>query len=241
MLGSMLRPAGERLWIADGPPVRFLGVPYPTRMVVVRLADGGLWIWSPLAPEGGLAEAVERLGPVHHLVEPNKLHHLFLDAWRARHPRARLHGPPGLVRKRRDLPFEPALRDDAPEAWRGQIDEVVFRGSLFMDEVVFFHRASRTALVGDLIQRFDPAGLHGWRAALMRLDGLVGPDGSTPREWRASWWRRAPARAALRTALAWRPARLVIAHGELPDEPGAEALARGLRWLGVEPGASGSG
>ena len=82
-----------------------------------------------------------------------------------------------------------------------------------------------------LIQRFDPAGLSGWRGALMRLDGLVGRDGSTPREWRASFLRRAAARRALRTALDWNPERLVIAHGELPQEHGRDALERGLRWL----------
>jgi hypothetical protein len=67
---------------------------------------------------------------------------------------------------------------------------------------------------------------------MMRLDGLVGPSGSTPRELRASFWRRGAARAALRSALAWNPKRLVIAHGILPQENGREALAHGLRWLG---------
>jgi hypothetical protein len=67
---------------------------------------------------------------------------------------------------------------------------------------------------------------------VMRLWGLVGENGSTPREWRASFLDRGPARAALERALAWDPARLVIAHGVLPEEPGRAALARGLRWLG---------
>lgn len=101
-----------------------------------------------------------------------------------------------------------------------------------MDEVAFFHRASRTALVCDLVQRFDPATLPRWRALLMRADGLVGPKGSTPREWRASWWRRSEARQALHTALDWDLAQLVIAHGELPRENGRSALQTGLRWLG---------
>jgi hypothetical protein len=39
----MLTEIDRDLWIADGPRVAFLGVPYPTRMTVVRLADGGLW------------------------------------------------------------------------------------------------------------------------------------------------------------------------------------------------------
>lgn len=217
----------------------FLGIPYPTRMAVARLASGDLWVWSPIALDETLAGEVAALGPVRHLVEPNKLHHLFLDDWIARHPDARLLAPPGLARKRPDLAFAAELGDAPDAAWRGEIDQVVFRGSLFMDEVVFFHRASSTALVCDLIQRFDPQQVRGLRRLLLRLDGLLGPDGSTPREWRASWWKRGAAREALRRALAWEPERLLIAHGMLPEEPGVEALARGLRWLDGTRSAAG--
>jgi hypothetical protein len=40
----MLEPLGSNLWFADGGVVSFKGFDYPTRMVVVRLADGGLWL-----------------------------------------------------------------------------------------------------------------------------------------------------------------------------------------------------
>jgi hypothetical protein len=229
----VLRAFGEDLWIADGPPVRFLGqFDYPTRMAVVRLTDGGVWMWSPIAWSAELSEAVAAIGPVRHLVAPNKIHHLNLGPWAAEHPEARLWAAPGLARRRPDLTFHGELADTPAPAWSQDLDQLVFRGSVFMDEVVFFHRASRTALVCDLIQRFDPATLSGWRGALMRLDGLVGPEGSTPREWRASFLRRSAARIALQRALDWSPERLVIAHGDLPLESGRDALARGLRWLG---------
>ena len=55
-----------------------------------------------------------------------------------------------------------------------------------MEEVVFFHQPSSTCLVGDLIQRHDLADRTGWKGTLMRLDGLVGENGSTPREWQLS-------------------------------------------------------
>lgn len=230
-MGS-LEPVGEGLWRVEGPVVRFLGAfPYPTRMVVARLAGGDLWLWSPIEWSAALAEALSTLGPVRHLVAPNKIHHLFLSGWVERFPEARLHAAPGLARKRRDLHFDTELGDAPDPAWDGEIDQVVFRGSLFMEEVVFFHRPSRSALVCDLIQRFDASTQSGWRGALMRLDGLVGADGSTPREWRASFLRRGAARRALATALDWNPERLLIAHGELPRENGRAALERGLRWL----------
>jgi hypothetical protein len=176
-----LQHIGEEIWIADGPKVPFYGFPYPTRMAVIRLADGGLWVWSPVGLDRELRTEVETLGPVRHLVSPNKLHHLFLADWGA--------------------------------------------------AVIFFHRQSSTCLVCDLIQRHDPAECTGWKGMLMRLDGLVGPDGSTPREWRASFIKRSRARAALRRALSWQPERLVIAHGEWAPTDGTEMLRRGIRWL----------
>ena len=44
-----------------------------------------------------IEEEVRALGPVRHLVSPNKLHHLFLAAWRAKFPGAKLWGTPSTV------------------------------------------------------------------------------------------------------------------------------------------------
>jgi hypothetical protein len=228
----VLEPFGPGLYVADGPEVSFLRVPYPTRMVVARLGDGSAWVWSPIRLTPELAAAVEAVGPVRNLVSPNKIHHLFLDAWARRWPEARLFAPPGLAARRPDLRFHAELGDVPDAAWEGDLDQVVFRGSLFMEEVVFFHRPSRTAIVGDLVQRFDAAGLRGWRRWVMRLDGLVGERGSTPREWRASFLRRGPARAARERLLSWQPEGLVIAHGACVREGAGAVLARALSWLG---------
>jgi hypothetical protein len=228
----MLESFGRDLWLADGPSVRFLGLfPYPTRMAIVRLADGGLWVWSPIALDPALAAEVLALGPVRHLVAPNALHHLYLAEWAQRFPEARLHAAPGLARKRADLRFDSELDDAPPASWAADLDQVVFRGTFAWKEVVFFHRASRSALVADLIQRLEPDRIRGIAGLVMRLWGLVGERGSTPFEWRATFWKRSVAREALRRALAWDPERLVVAHGSCAHTQGREALARGLRWL----------
>jgi hypothetical protein len=228
----MLIEIDRDIWIAEGPSVSFFGFPYPTRMTLVRLSDGGLWLCSPIELSDALADEVERLGPVRHLVSPNKIHHLFLGQWAQAWPEAELWASPGLARRRRDLSFDGELGDAAEPAWESDIDQLVFRGSFFMEEVVFFHRASRSAILTDLVQKFDPATLHGWRGLLMRLDGLVGPEGSTPREWRLTFWNRRAAREALRKALGWNPQRLIIAHGRCVGENGREALARAFSWIG---------
>lgn len=227
----MLEEFGPSLYLADGPTVPFLGFPYPTRMAVARLGDGTAWIWSPVALTPELEREVEALGPVRQIVSPNKIHHLFLEEWAERWPEARLHAPPGLAAKRPELRFDAELGDEADPAWAADIDQVVFRGSFAMQEVAFFHRPSRTAILCDLVQRHDPAGLKGPKGLVMRLDGLVGERGSTPREWRASFLRRRPARAAREQVLAWKPEQLLIAHGACARENATAILARALAWM----------
>ncbi|MGI9342447.1 MAG: DUF4336 domain-containing protein [Gammaproteobacteria bacterium] len=227
----MLTEFGPSLYVADGPIVSFFGFPYPTRMAVARLSDGSAWVWSPIELTEELAAAVENIGPVRHIVSPNKIHHLFMGAWSERWPDASMFASPGLASRRPDLNFTNELDDDPDPAWAADIDQVIFHGSIAMEEVVFFHRASRTAIVCDLIQRHAEESQTGWKGKLMRLDGLVGDRGSTPREWRASFLRRRFARAARDKVLGWDPERLLIAHGECAQSGATGIIADALRWL----------
>ena len=90
----MLQPFGEDIWIADGPVTATGGFRYGTRMVVIRLSDGGLFLWSPIPLSEPLRARIDDLGEVRHLVAPNALHHLFLGDWRRAYPAARLYAPP---------------------------------------------------------------------------------------------------------------------------------------------------
>jgi hypothetical protein len=86
----MLEQVHEMLWVAEGENVSFFGFPYPTRSVIARLENGDLWVWSPVNLTADLRTEVDRLGPVRHLVSPNKLHHLYLREWKAAYPEASL-------------------------------------------------------------------------------------------------------------------------------------------------------
>jgi len=227
----MLESVGEELWIADGPTVSFYGFAYPTRMAVARFPDRRLWLWSPIEWTPELGQVLDELGEVSELVAPNNLHHLFLGKWAEQYPSAQLYAAPGLKKKRLDLAFTAELVAEPPAQWQGAIDRVVVGGSFAMDEVVFFHRPSRSALVCDLIQKHDENAFSGWRRWAMKLDGLVGPDGSTPREWRATFTNRKAARAALDTILGWNPEQLILAHGPVFKEKARDIIASSLRWM----------
>jgi hypothetical protein len=105
-----------------------------------------------------------------------------------------------------------------------------------MDEVVFLHRPSETAIVADLIQTFSDQFLRehwgSWRF-LARLDGLTQDQACAPLEWRLSFINRAPARQARDKVLSWTCQRVIVAHGEWPRENGNVFLAKSLRWLGA--------
>jgi hypothetical protein len=232
----MLEQTHDALWVAEGEMVSFFGAPYPTRSVIARLDNGDLWVWSPVKLTADLRAEVERLGPVRHLVSPNKLHHLYLSEWKAAFPGAQLWGPRSTIKKRPDLQFRGVLEDDPPSAWGRDIDQAWFRGSFAMDEIVFLHRPSSTAIVADLIQTFSDGFLRkrwGWFGFLARLDGITEDQPGAPREWRLSFIDRDPARRARDKVLGWGCRNLIVAHGERPGSIDRAYLARAFGWLGA--------
>lgn len=115
-----LEQVAQSLWIAEGDIVNFYSFAYPTRCVIVRLDSGALWVWSPVELTERLRREVEALGPVTHLVSPNKLHHLYLASWRTAFPGASLWGPASTIRRHTKWTFQPPLDDHPPSAWTGK-------------------------------------------------------------------------------------------------------------------------
>lgn len=232
---SVLEELGPDIWIADGGTVSFFGAPYPTRMAVVRLKSGGLWVWSPIELSRDIEDAVAALGPVQHLVSPNKLHHLFLAQWSARFPDAKLWGTASTIAKIRKLHFSGALADQAPPDWAGQIDQYYFDNSRFLDELMFFHRQSRTAIIADLSQPFSETFLKRhwplWLRWAARRVGMVEGTGHGPIELRLTFRHRAAGRAKVRALIESGPERVVVAHGEIVRSGGAAYLRRAFSWL----------
>jgi Domain of unknown function (DUF4336) len=235
-MARQLSAAGDDIWIAEGDVVSFYGFPYPTRSVVVRLQDGGLWIWSPIALSMDLQRDIDAIGTPEHLVSPNKIHHLYLGEWHSAYPKARLWGPASTIKKRSDLEFEPPLVDEPPAAWKGEIDQCWFRGSPVLDEIVFFHRASRTAILADLSENFSERWLHDnwapWQRAIARLWGIVEGKGYAPLEWRLSFIDRTALRDERAKMLDWNPKQVIMAHGEWQRDAGKDFLTRAFSWAG---------
>ncbi len=235
-----LKPVAEDLWIVDGPVIHMaalgLRVPFSTRMTVIRLNDGGLWCHSPVAPDDALFAALDALGPVRHLVSPNLLHYAHIAAWKRRYPQAVAWASPGVRRRaasqRIDVEFDVDLDDEPPAAWRDSIDQLLFRGSRLIPEMVFLHRDSATLILADLIENVEPARLSRPLRWFARLGGIVDPDGKAPVDLRLTYLgRKAQARASLARMLAWQPQKVILAHGRCYMDNAAGELCRAFRWL----------
>lgn len=226
---AALQAIDENIWIMDGEVVSFYGFPYPTRMTVIRLEGGKLLIHSPIGPDA--IDAVLPLGEIAYIVSPNKIHHLFMKDWGDRFPKAKLYASPGLPKKRKDIRFHDTLTDKTPDGWAREVDQAVLKGSFAMEEVAFFHKASRTMIVADMIERLEGEGWSWWAKLIGRMDGLMGPNGAMPKEWRASFINRKKARASVARMLAWQPDRIIIAHGPCVMEDGTAYLKQSFHWL----------
>jgi len=216
------------IWTAERPQ-RFYGLEVGTRMTVIRLADGSLLLHSPVMLDPELRRELDAIGHVRFAVAPNRFHHLYAGEVAVAYPEARLWVAPGVERKRADLQFAGILGDDPPAEWKDELDQVFFRGRPFENEVVFLHRASRTLILCDLAFNFGPRSAAPTRL-LMRLLGGYGRFGPS----RLDPWlirdRRA-ARQSLERILAWDFDRIVVAHGDVLESGGRDALREGYTWL----------
>src|SRR3546814_14592288 len=102
-----------------------------------------------------------------------------------------------------------------------------------MTEVEFFHHPSRTLVLTDFIENFEPGKLGSWWMRwLTRLGGVQDPHGPMPRDMRSTFVRqRLQPKAAVERLLAWEPERIVPAHGPWHARDGTAELRRPLDLL----------
>ncbi|WP_316191031.1 DUF4336 domain-containing protein [Bradyrhizobium sp. SZCCHNS2096] len=240
---NTLKPIADGIWIVDGPTIRFgppgLKLPFPTRMTVIRLVSGGLFVHSPTPLTPDLRAQIEREGRVRFLIGPNRIHYWWLPEWHAAFPDALVYLAP-RIREQADKQTERRISfaslplhhaDGYP--WDEEIATLPVVGS-YMTEVEFFHLASRTLILTDLIENFEPAKVgRGWMTYLTWIGGVKPPYGGLPRDLGLTftWRHRAQLRAAVETMIAWHPERIVIAHGKWHETNGAAVLRNAFAWL----------
>lgn len=226
---SVLRALAPGIHVVERP-FRFRGVEIGTRATIVTLGSGELLVHSPVRFGDDLRAALAPLGPVRHLVAPNRMHHLALADWARAYPDARLHAAPGLAGKRPDLAFATVLDGVAPRAWAGEVAQCPLLGAPRYDEIAFLHRASGTLLLADALFGWGPE-----HPLLTRLSArLFGAYGRWARPHNAIFGaiaQPAALRESIERVLAWDFDRIVICHGRIVERGGREVLREAYGFL----------
>ena len=232
-----LKAVTEDVWIVDGPEIRFgmpwPKIPFPTRMTIVRLDGGDLFVHSPTPLTEELRAQIAALGSVRHIVGPNRIHYWWIPDWHRAYPDADVWLAPRIREQAGEHIDFPGRELESREGypWDEAFDTLPVPGS-FMTEVEFFHRPSRTLVLTDLIENFEPRKL-GWPWRwLARAGGVTDPDGKMPLDMRWTFSKHKPQlKAAVEKMIEWDPLRVILAHGRWYDRNGAAELRRAFRWV----------
>ncbi len=226
--GALVRFA-DSIWTAT-TPVRFVGTWFPHVMMIVRLGSGELLIHSPCRPSDALMRDISALVEVAHVVAPNWFHDLYLDRYRALYPRATLWAPAFL--QRRSSIVVRCLDDSTRPPWFDEMPHVALSGLLSFDECVFFHKATRTLIVADLLMN---AAVSARTPLLTKLGYTVFGLNGEVKVFPILRWFGFSSRTSLRHAAericSWNPDRLIVGHGIPTDVNVPAALRDASRWL----------
>ena len=209
--------------------LKLLGLDQQRVVTLVRLNSGAVVVHStaPFSPED--VTFVRSVGTPAWMVEALLLHDTFAKEGRAAFPEATYLAPEGFE-KSAGVPTQPLL--PPPAEWADELEVVRLEGMPMYEEHLFFHRASRTLIVGDLLFHFhDPQTVY---EKVMRR-GVMGltQEASTNRVFAHMVRDRAAFQQSVQQVMAWDFERIVVGHGDVVERGGKRVLEEALRRRGL--------
>ncbi len=234
------KPFAAHIGIVDGPfeyvSIAGMKMPWPftTRMTVVQLATGDLFLHSPIAFDATLATQLGFLGRIRHLVSPNRGHYAHIGEWARAFPEAVTWASAGVRERAQsqniDVHFVRDLGQTAPPEWRDEIEQTIIPGFV-LDEVVFFHKKTKTLILADTIMNFEPDKIGQPYRLIARLFGVSSPSSGMPVDLRLAFWpSRRKVRPAVESILSWQPERIILSHGRCFEANGSKEVERVFSW-----------
>jgi len=210
-------------------PLRAFGIDFRRCVTLLRLADGRLVIHSSAPFTAEDAAAIRRFGVPSWLVEATLMHDTFARRVRTVFPDIPYLAPDGFA-KLTGIPTRPL--DPPPSDWAGEIEVLKVEGLRKINEHAFFHRASHTLVLADLLFHF-PADSRGWprffARHIMRLPRLSGVSAF----FRLMIRDREAFAFSMKKMLKWDFEQIVVGHGEPIQNDAKRIVGQALRDRGL--------
>ncbi|WP_298282669.1 DUF4336 domain-containing protein [Novosphingobium sp.] len=221
----------DRIWCSLYP-VRLGPLEVMSRMTVVRLHDGALWVHSPAPPTERVWEHLIDKGPVRHVVAPNNSHHLHFVSFLAGFPEAQGYIAPGLQDRLPDVRGCQVLTPRG-NPWSGEIDMTFVAGLPLIDEILFYHQPSRSLVATDLFAHYGPR--HLWvHRVIARILGVHGRL-ATSRTMRMAISDPEALAQSLMRLCACPVERVIVGHGDPVVENATALLQAAIETLAPRP------
>lgn len=244
--GQVLTRINDWVWAAERPFV-WNTIDVGGRSAICKLADGNWFIHSPVNGSDDLVDAIDKLGGlVTVIVAPNFEHLKYTPQWHSLFPNAVVLGCPGLAKLKPSYPVQGEVSgaghpiiDDSFDTLFFDCEVNPFNSKPFFNEVIFFHKKSKTLLCTDIYWNYpsgripsfgvpgDPVstslGTKLWKFGMDKVywpfyqKYMVGLEGE----------RRTKYNAAVSKLLSWEIETIVPCHGDIVV--GKELSAKALK------------
>lgn len=222
----------NQLWEAHHLLKMAPGVMLDCRMTIIRLDDDTLLMHSPVPISEAMKQQIEDLpGTLKYVIAPSLFHHLFVRNAKEMCPSVHTFAAPGLPKKRPNFTFDTELSfdDNSSLPWHTHLQAIPLKGMPKVNEVLFYHHATKTLIVTDLL--FNMHTIHGAMSPLIfRMFGT---------------YKRLAQSRLVKTAISDKNAyltsitpikdldiqRLIMAHGEVVEGP--DTRSKVLQALGI--------
>lgn len=243
------------------PFARFGLFPVGGRSTAIQLQQppntGSLWVLASTPLDEPTRQRIGEMGnDVKYIVAADNVHHLYVKEWSDAFPSAKCIGVEGLAEKRKDVRWAGHYGVDPPSQTYGFESEVKARyfPTFSNKDVAFFHTASRTLVVADLLFNLPANEQYlgtskgrptspvpflvslssylrphtSFHAAFLWMAGGVNGGGTAQK-------RRSRFAKDAEVVAGWGAARIIPCHGDVIEENGRKAWLDAFRKVSSRP------
>lgn len=213
---SLITIVPNQIWYAQ-QVLKFGPFAITSRMTVVRLQSGKLWIHSPITPTPALIAALDKLGSVQFVVAPNKVHHLHFLPFMQTFPYATID--------------DAGIELTGSSSWTAELQAIFIEGIPTLRETAWFHQPSGTLILTDLLACFG-SNNTGVNRLVARLLGVY-ENLTMSRTIKFLVKDKSALARSVKLLLALDVQRIVVSHDQIIEMDAKQKLEQAFRWLNL--------